>query len=99
MQLQRHISIATHFSGCVVPFKKGDMKTSPVVVDQPRESRNVSTQCQVRSGASTLEFPENFEGSKPEKNPEICHIIYIYIYSVYDMYKIPKYYTCHLNIH
>ena len=42
------------FSGCVVPFKKGDMKTSPVVVDQPRESWNVSTQGQVRSVASTF---------------------------------------------
>lgn len=79
-----------HFSGCVVPFKKGDMKTSPVVVDQPWESWNVSTQGQVRSVASTLDFPENFEGSKPEKrNWNLSYnvlVLYIYIYTYLFIY-------------
>ena len=56
-----------YFSVCVVPFKKGDMKTSPVVVDQPWESWNVSTQGQVRSVASTLDVPENLRDQSLKK--------------------------------
>lgn len=92
LQSQRHISITTPFFWvCGSLWKRWHFQTSPVVVDQPRESWNVSTQGQVRSVASTLDVPEIFEGSKPEKKPEICHIstLYIYIYK-HIFYKSEK---------